>query len=61
MQSKTSFRKYWENCVHTLKICATYAVDREVILGIENTVLANFLDSPEELKKMMDRCIKTLE
>lgn len=54
MESKISFRRYWERLITSLKECAKYAEDKGVYLGIENAVIANIGDKPHDLKKMVD-------
>lgn len=55
MQSKISYRKYMDQLVKSLKECAIYALDLGLTLGIENTVVGNFCDTPYELKRAAER------
>jgi hexulose-6-phosphate isomerase len=52
MASKSSFRNHWDRAVESFKECAKHAEDVGVCLGIENAVVCNFVDRPEELLKM---------
>ncbi|MBS7644659.1 sugar phosphate isomerase/epimerase [Candidatus Bathyarchaeota archaeon] len=55
MQSKVSYRKYMEQLVRSIRECATHALDLGLTLGIENTVVGNFCDTPYELKRAVER------
>ena len=51
MQSKVSYRRHMDQLVKSIRECAAHALDLGVTLGIENTVVGNFLDTPYELKR----------
>jgi sugar phosphate isomerase/epimerase len=53
MLSKSSFRNYWDRAIESLRECAKHAQDVGVRLGVENAVVCNFVDRPEELLKML--------
>jgi len=53
MESKVSYRKYFEQSVKSLKECARYAENAGIILGVENAVVGNFADLPEELYRLV--------
>ncbi|MEM2122495.1 MAG: sugar phosphate isomerase/epimerase family protein [Candidatus Bathyarchaeia archaeon] len=55
MQSKISYRRYLDQLVKSMKECAAYALDLGLTLGIENTVVGNFCDTPYELKRAVER------
>jgi len=54
MKSKASFRNYFERCVKSLKDCSRHAEDVDVRLGVENAVIGNFIDRPEEMALIVD-------
>jgi len=53
MASKSSFKNHWDRAIESLKECAKHAEDVGVRLGVENAVVCNFVDRPEELLKMI--------
>jgi sugar phosphate isomerase/epimerase len=54
MESKTSYRKYFEQVVKSMKECAGHAEETGVTLGLENAVVGSIGDFPEELRKMVE-------
>jgi len=55
MLSKSSYRNHWERAIQSIKECSRHAEDVGVCLGIENAVVCNFGDRPEELLKMVQQ------
>lgn len=55
MQSKVSYRRYMDQVVKSLKECATHALELGLTLGVENTVVGNFCDTPYELRRAVER------
>jgi L-ribulose-5-phosphate 3-epimerase len=55
MQSKVSYRRHMDQLVKSIRECAAHALDLGITLGIENTVVGNFLDTPYELKRAAER------
>jgi len=53
MASKYSFRNHWERAIESLRECSKRAEDVGVCLGVENAVVCNFVDRPEELQRMV--------
>jgi hexulose-6-phosphate isomerase len=53
MSSKSSYRNHWDRAVESLKECSKHAEEVDVCLAIENAVVCNFVDRPEELLKMV--------
>ncbi len=53
MLSKSSYRNHWERAIESLKECAKHAEEVGVCLGLENAVVCNFVDRPEELLRMV--------
>ncbi|WP_455365059.1 sugar phosphate isomerase/epimerase family protein [[Eubacterium] cellulosolvens] len=53
MESKVSYRQYFSNAIKSLKECAKYAEEIGLILGVENAVVGNFGDRPEELHRIV--------
>lgn len=51
--SESSYRNHWERARHSLIECSRHAEEAGVHMGIENAVICNFLDRPEELYKMV--------
>ncbi|MEM3079609.1 MAG: sugar phosphate isomerase/epimerase family protein, partial [Thermoproteota archaeon] len=54
MESQTSYRRYFEQAVESLKECAQLARDAGVTLGVENAVVGNFIDLPEEMLRLLE-------
>jgi len=54
MKSKASFRNYFERAVESLKDCSRHAEGVGVCLGVENAVVGNFIDRPEEMASIVD-------
>lgn len=54
MKSSYSYRQYWSSLVRSLKECAGYAEERGVTLGVENTVVSNFINLPGEMRSVID-------
>ncbi len=55
MSSRSSFRNHWERAVESLRECAKHAEEVGVCLGVENAVVCNFIDRPEELLKIVQQ------
>ncbi len=55
MASNFSYRQYQDQLVKSLKECGAYAAQSNVILGIENTSVGNFCDTPYELKAPIEK------
>jgi len=55
MLSKSSYRNHWERAIESLKECSKHAENVGVCLAIENAVVCNFGDRPEELLKMVQQ------
>lgn len=55
MLSKSSYRNHWERAIESLKECSKHAQNVGVCLAIENAVVCNFGDRPEELLKMVQQ------
>jgi hexulose-6-phosphate isomerase len=54
MKSDVSYRQAWDRCAKSLKELSKIASDEGVVLGIENAVICNFIDLPEELRQLID-------
>lgn len=54
MKSKFSYRQHWEQLVKSLRECSKEAEDSGVYLGIENAVICNYVDLPEELSATVE-------
>jgi sugar phosphate isomerase/epimerase len=54
MKSSHSYRQYWSSLVRSLKECARYAEEYGVTLGVENTVVSNFINLPGEMRSVID-------
>lgn len=54
MKSNNSYRQHWSSLIKSLKECAKYAEDAGVVLGIENTVVSNFINLPGEMRLVID-------
>ncbi|MEM4289539.1 MAG: sugar phosphate isomerase/epimerase family protein [Nitrososphaerota archaeon] len=54
MRSKHSYRQYWSSLIRSLKECAKHAEDVGVTMGIENTVVSNFLNLACEIHSLVD-------
>lgn len=53
MLSPSSYRDHWDRAIESLKKCAKHAEDVGVCLGIENAVVCNFVDRPDEMLRMV--------
>lgn len=54
MESQTSYRKYFEQAVKSLRECAKHAEDMGITLGVENAVVGNFMDLPDEMRRLLE-------
>ncbi|MEM1517888.1 MAG: sugar phosphate isomerase/epimerase family protein [Nitrososphaerota archaeon] len=54
MKSNNSYRQHWSSLIKSLKECAKHAEDLGVVLGIENTVVSNFINLPGEMRLVVD-------
>ncbi len=54
MKSKFSYRQHLEQVIKSLKECSKDAQDFGVYLGIENAVICNYVDLPEELMQLVE-------
>jgi hexulose-6-phosphate isomerase len=54
MKSKFSYRKHWEQLVKSLRECSKEAEDSDIYLGIENAVICNYIDLPEEISATVE-------
>ena len=53
MESKVSYRQYFASVVKSLRECAKHARDIGLTLGVENAVVGNFGDRPDELYRIV--------
>jgi len=54
MESQTSYRRYFEQAVESLRECVQHAEDAGVTLGVENAVVGNFMDLPDEMRRLLE-------
>ncbi len=54
MKSNYSYKQYWSSLIKSLKECAKHAEDVGVTLGVENTVVSNFINLPGEMRQVVD-------
>jgi len=54
MKSRFSYRQHWSQMVRSFKECAKKAEDLGVYMGVENAVVCNYVDLPEELGRVVD-------
>lgn len=53
IKSKVQYRHYFAQAVKSLKECSEHASELELTLGIENSVVGNFMDRPGELYRLV--------